>query len=64
MLIHDYHLQFTFGYQIRFRSVPSGVKNIQNYRVVVGFLKRARAGLRVENTDPVPKLESYSLYGP
>ena len=33
MMIPDYHLPFTFGYQIR-----------------------ARAGLRVENHDPVPTL--------
>ena len=49
MLIPDYLLPFTSGYQIRFRSVPSGIKNVQKYRVVLGFLKRARAGLRVEN---------------
>ena len=53
MLIPDYHLQFTFGYQIRFRSVSLGIKNVQKYRVVLGFLKRARVGLRVENLDPV-----------
>ena len=56
MLIADYHLQFTFGYQIRFRAVSSGIKNVQKYRVVLGSLKRARAGLRVENHDPVPTL--------
>ena len=56
MLIPDYHLQFTFGYQIRFRAVSSGIKNVQKYRVVLGFLKRARAGLRVENHDKVPTL--------
>ena len=55
-LIPDYHLQFTFGYQIRFRVVSSGIKNVQKYRAVIGFLKRARAGLRVENHDPVPNL--------
>ena len=54
---HDaYTLQFTFGYQIRFPSVSSGIKNVQKYRVVLGFLERARAGLRVENHDPVPTL--------
>ena len=55
-LIPDYHLEFTFGYQIRFRSVPSGIENVQNYRVVLVFLKRARIWLRVENYDPVPTL--------
>ena len=45
MLIPDYHLQFTFGYQIRFRPVSSGIKNVQNYRVVFGFLKRASGQL-------------------
>ena len=66
MLIPDYHLQFTFGYQIRFQSVSSGVKNVQNYRVVLGFLKRAGAGLRVENHDPVPTVmtrESWMKHG-
>ena len=53
MRIPDYHLQFTFACQIRFRSVSSGIKNVQKYRVVLGFLKRAR----VENHDPVPTLE-------
>ena len=52
MLKPDYHLQFTFGYQIRFRSVSSGNKNVQKYRVVLGFFKRARA----ECHDPVPTL--------
>ena len=52
MLLHDYHLPFTFGYQIRFRAVSSDIKNVQNYRVVLGFLKRARVGLRIENYDP------------
>ena len=47
ILIHDYQLQFVI------RSVSSG---IQKYRVVLEFLKRARAGLRVENHDPVPTL--------
>ena len=56
MLIADYHLQFSFGYQIRFRAFSSGIENVQKYRVVLGFLKRARAGLRVENHDPVPTL--------
>ena len=54
MLIPNYHLQFTFGYQIRFRTVSSGIKNVQKYQAVLGFLKRARAGLRVENHEPVP----------
>ena len=54
-----HHLQFNFGYQIRFRSVPSGIKNVQKFRVVLGFLKRARAGLRVENHDPFPTLGMY-----
>ena len=58
MLILDYYLQFTFGYQIRFQSVSSGIKKVQKYWVVSGFLKRARAGLRVENHDPVPTLAS------
>ena len=62
MLIPDYHLQFTFGYQIRFRVVSSGIKNVQKYRVVLGVLKRARSGLRVENHDPVPtRLKRYVL---
>ena len=52
----DYHLQFTFGHQTRFRSVSSGIKNVQKYRVVLGFLKLARAGLRVENHGTVPTL--------
>ena len=56
MIVPDYHLQFTFGYQIRFRSVSSGIKNVQKYRVVLGLLKRARAGIWVENDDPVPAL--------
>ena len=56
MLIADYHLQFSFGYQIRFRAFSSGIENVQKYRVVLGFLKRARAGLRIENHDPVPTL--------
>ena len=30
MLIPDYHLQFTFGCQIHFRPVSSGIKNVQN----------------------------------
>ena len=51
MLILDCYLQFTFGYQICFRSVSSGIKSVQKYRVVLGFLERARAGLRVENHD-------------
>ena len=46
----------TFGYQIRFRSVSSGIKNVQKYRVVLKILKRVRTGLRVENHDPVPTL--------
>ena len=41
ILTPDYHLQFTFGYQIRFRSVLSGIKNVQKYRVVLGVLKPA-----------------------
>ena len=54
MLIPDYHLPFTFGYRIRFRSVLSGVKSVQKYRVVLRFLKWAPAGLRVEKLrDPV-----------
>ena len=61
MLIPDYHLQFTFGCQIRFRSISSGIKNFQTYRVVLGFLKRALAGLRVENHGPVPTLETTEL---
>ena len=56
MLIPEYHLQFTFGYQIRFRSVSSGIKNVQKYRVVLGFMKRARAGLWIESHYPVPTL--------
>ena len=44
MLIPDYRLQYTFGYLIRFRSVSSCNKNVQKYRIVLGFLKRARAG--------------------
>ena len=56
MLIADYDLQFSFGYQIRFRAFSSGIENVQKYRVVFGFLKRDRAGLRVENHDPVPTL--------
>ena len=55
MLIPDYHLQFTFGYQIGFRS--SGFQNIQKYRVVLGFLEQARVAFRVENHDPVPTVE-------
>ena len=62
MLIPDYHLQVTFGYQIRFRAVSSGIKNVQKYRAVLGFLKQARAGLRVENHDPVPTLVSILLF--
>ena len=46
MLIADYHLQFSFGYQIRFRAFSSGIENVQKYRVVLGFLKRARVGFR------------------
>ena len=61
MLIADYHLQFSFGYQIRFRAFSSGIENVQKYRVVLGFLKRARAGLRVENHDPVPTLHGIAL---
>ena len=49
MLIPDYHLQFTFGYQIRFRSASLGIENVPKYRIVLGYLKRAQAGLRVEN---------------
>ena len=45
MRIPEYHLQFISGYQIRFRAVSSGIKNVQKYWVVLGFLKRARAGL-------------------
>ena len=56
MLIPDYHLQFTFEHQIRFRAVSSGIKDVQKYRVMLGFLKRDRAGLRIENHDPVPTL--------
>ena len=56
MFIPDYHLQFTFGYQIRFRAVSSGIENVLKYWVVLGFLKRARAGPRVKNHDPVPTL--------
>ena len=55
VLIPD-HLLFIFGYQIRFRPVSSGIENFQRYQVVLGFSKRARAGLRVENHDPVPTL--------
>ena len=61
MLIADYHLQFSFGYQIRFRAFSSGIENVQKCRVVLGFLKRARAGLRVENHDPVPTLITLSI---
>ena len=43
MFIPDYHLQFTFGYQIRFRAVSSAIINVQKYRVVLGFRKRTRA---------------------
>ena len=56
MLIADFHLQFSFGYQIPFRAFSSGIENVQKYRVVLGFLKRARVGFRVENHDPVPTL--------
>ena len=59
MLIPDYHLQYTFGYQIRFRSISSGIKNFPKYRVVLQFVKHARAGLRAENHDPVPTLVGY-----
>ena len=45
MPIPDYHLQFTLRYQVRFRSVSLGLKNVEKYWVVLGFLKRARAGL-------------------
>ena len=62
MLIADYHLQFSFGYQICFRAVSSGIENVQKYRVVLGLLKRAPAGLRVENHDPVPTLCMTQLY--
>ena len=58
MLIADYHLQFSFGYQIRFRAFSSGIENVQKNWVVLGFLKRARVGLQVENHDPVPTLVS------
>ena len=61
MLIPDHHLQFTFGYQIRFRAVSTGIKNVQKYRVVLGFSKPSRTGLRVENHDPlVPTLKTTS----
>ena len=30
MFIPDYHLQFTFEYQIRFQSVSSGIKTLKN----------------------------------
>ena len=63
MLIPDYHLQVTLGYQIGFQSVSSGVRNVQKYRVVLGFLKRARAGLRVENHNSVPILIILSQTG-
>ena len=53
MLIADYHLQFSFGYQIRSRAFSSGIENVQKYRNVLGFLKRARVGLQVENHDPL-----------
>ena len=56
MLIPDYNLLFVFEYQTRFWAVSSGIKNIQKYRVVLGFLKRARVVLRVENHEPVPTL--------
>ena len=47
-------LVFTLGFQIGFRSLSSsGIKNVQKYRVVLAFLKHARAGLCVENHDPV-----------
>ena len=58
MLTPDYHLHFTFGHQIRFRSVSSDIENVQKYRVVLGFMKRARSGLRVENYDPVSTLHA------
>ena len=51
MFFADHHLQFTFVYQIRFRSVSPGIKNVQKDRVVLFFLERARTGLRVENHD-------------
>ena len=54
LFIPDYHLQFTFGCQIRFRANSWGIENV---RVVLGFLKRARARLWVENHDPVPILD-------
>ena len=57
MLKPDYR----FVYHIRFRSVSSGIKNVQKYRVVLGFFKRARAGLRVQNHDPVPTLAACLL---
>ena len=53
----DYNLQFTFGYQIRFRAVSSGIEIVLKERDVLGFFKQARAGLRVENHDPVPTLD-------
>ena len=39
MLIPDYHLQFTFGYETRFRAVSSGIKNIRKYRIVLGIFE-------------------------
>ena len=61
MLIPDYHLQLTFGYQNLLRSKSSGFKNFQKYRVVLGFLERARTGFRLENHDPVPTLVTSNL---
>ena len=57
ILIPDYHLPFTFGYQIRLRLVSSGIKNFQKYRVVLGFLKRARA--RVLEKNPTVNQRSH-----
>ena len=57
MLLRDYHLQYTFGYQILLRALSSGIETVPKYWVVLGFLKQARAGLGVENQDPVPTLD-------
>ena len=62
MLVPDYHLQIIFGYQIRFMSDSSGIKNVQKYRVVLEFLRQALAGLRVENHGPVPTLVTSDYY--
>ena len=42
MPLPDYHLRFTFGYQIRFRSILSGIKLFKNIETICSIFGRVK----------------------